>query len=209
MSLVWFKGPDKGDETQYEYDEKVRALIKEKTGLEMTAETGDNLREVNVRFPDMEVAQTLKTKVFSSYTSIYFVDVENHFFACINPDGYKSYLYSSEKYIDEWIRAMIYELPDGTLASAFYDSVNDYIYYYRVFNIGSSFDLDDPTCDTLSIVPVFFSNYIESGKTICNIKNMYINYVRRFEPGQKIIDNNGNVFVTLGDYFLYYNGKNK
>lgn len=209
MSLVWFKGPDKGDGTQYEYDESVRALIKEKTGLEMTAETGDNLREVNVRFPDMEAAQTLTTKVFDRSTSIYFVDVENHFFACMDPGGYEYYLNASYPYVDEWIRAMIYELQDGTLASAYGTNVNASKYNYEGFNIGRYFNLDDQTCDTLLIVPAFFYNYYKSRNTICNIKNMYINYTRRFMPGQKIIDNSGNVFVTLGEYLLYYNGKNK
>ena len=209
MSLVWFKGPDRGDKAQYEYDESVRALIKEKTGLEMTAETGENLREINVRFPDMEAAQTLTTKVFESSTSIYFVDVENHFFACIDPNSYKTYLNSSYPYIDSWMRAMIYELQDGTLASAYGTNVNANTSNYEDFNIGRYFHLDDPTCDTLLIVPAFFHNYHKSRTTICNIKNMYINYARRFIPGQKIIDNSGNVFVTLGDYLLYYNGKNK
>ena len=209
MSLVWFKGPDKGNENQREYDESVRALIKEKTGLEMTAETGDNLREVNVRFPDMEAAQTLKTKVFKSYTSIYFVDVENHFFACIDPDSYEAYLNSSYPYIDSWICAMIYELQDGTLASAYGDNDNAHTSNYEDFNIGRYYHLDDQTCDTLLIVPAFFYNYYKSRNTLCNIKNMYINYTRRFMPGQKIIDNSGNVFVTLGEYLLYYNGKNK
>ena len=208
MSLVWFKGPDRGNETDTEYDKIVRALIKEKIGLEMTPaaeETNERLREINVRFPDMEAAQTLKIKVFSSHTSIYFVDVENHFFACINPNAYESYITSYHPYIDSWLQAMIYELQDGTLASATSSNANN----YDDFNIGRYFSLDDPTCDTLSIVPVFFSNYIGSRKTICHIKNMYINYVRRFKPGQKIIDDSGNVFVTLGEYFLYYNGKNK
>ena len=206
MSLVWFKGPDKGDETQYEYDESVRALIKEKTGLEMTSEeTDESLRKLNVRFPDMEAAQTVNTKVFSSHTSIYFVDVENHFFACISPGSYESYITSYHPYIDTWLQAMIYELEDGTLASATRSNAST----YEDFNIGRYFYLDDPTCDTLSIVPVFFSNTIRSRNRICHIKNMYINYTRRFMPGQKIIDDSGNVFVTLGEYLLYYNGKNK
>ena len=208
MSLVWFKGPDRGEETDAEYDEIVRALIKEKTGLEMTPaaeETNGSLREINVRFPDMEAAQTLKTRVFSSHTSIYFVDVENHFFACIDPNSYQSYITAYHPYIDTWLKAMIYELQDGTLASATRSNASN----YEDFNIGEYFHVDDPTCDTLLIVPVFFSNYIGSSNRMCHIKNMYINYVRRFKPGQKIIDNSGNVFVTLGEYFLYYNGKNK
>ena len=208
MSLVWFKGPGRDNETNTEYDEIVRALIKEKTGLEMTLaaeETNESSREINVRFPDMEAAQTVTAKVLSSHTSIYFVDVENHFFACIDPSSYEYYITSYHPYIDTWLQAMIYELEDGTLASATRSNVSN----YEDFNIGEYFHLDDPTCDTLSIVPVFFSNYIGSRKTVCHIKNMYINYVRRFKPGQKIIDNSGNVFVTLGEYFLYYNGKNK
>ena len=212
MSLVWFKGPDRGNETNTEYDEIVRALIKEKTGLEMTPaaeETNESLREINVRFPDMEAAQTLTTKVFGSSTSIYFVDVENHFFACINPDSYRAYLTAYHPYIDDWLRVMIYELQDGTLASAYCTSSNANSKNYEDFNIGHYFYLDDQTCDTLLIVPAFFHNNYKSRTTVCNIKNMYINYTRRFMPGQKIIDNSGNVFVTLGEYLLYYNGKNK
>ena len=37
------------------------------------------------------------------------------------------------------------------------------------------------------------------------LKNIYINYERRFVAGLKFIDQNGNEFFTLGGYLLYKN----
>ena len=67
--------------------------------------------------------------------------------------------------------------------------------------------MSDETIESLTIVPAFWMCYGDTYGSF--IKNMYVNYVRKFKPGQKIIDNSGNVFITLGDYLLYYNGKNK
>ena len=229
MSLVWFRIPAYLDNSSSYYNQvktnqKAFELIKEKTGLELTL-TNNNWTyyenngfpdecKVDFKFPDMETAQMceidLITDLFSddSQMPICFVDVESHFFAIISPYWYmsndSSKGYQSRHYVHVFIFVMVYEGSDRSLKNG----VTHYnTYFYNHVNISSGNDMSDETIESLTIVPAFWAcrGDIHSDR----IKNMYVNYDRKFKPGQKIIDNSGNVFVTLGDYLLYYNGKNK
>ena len=235
MSLVWFRIPADTDGYNESYrkantNQKAFKLIKEKTGLELTLTSGthndwsyyqnngishNNEYKVDFKFPDMETAQScaigLIADLFSddSHMPICFVDVESHFFAIISPYWYMSHEshkgYQSTGDINSFIFSMVYECSDGSLKNGatmrYTTSLCDHA------NISTYNDISDETIESLTIVPAFWTCYgdIHSDR----IKNMYVNYVRKFKPGQKIIDNSGNVFVTLGDYLLYYNGKNK
>lgn len=235
MSLVWFRIPADTDGWNEPYrkantNQKAFELIKEKTGLELTltSETHNDWSyyqnngisntadyKVDFKFPDMETAQMCKigliTDLFpdDSQMPICFVDVESHFFAIISPYWYMSNAndkgYQNERYVRNFIFSMVYEGSDGSLKSGSTMYYNTY--FYNHVNISSWNNMSDETIESLTIVPAFWTCYgdIHSDR----IKNMYVNYDRKFKPGQKIIDNSGNVFVTLGDYLLYYNGKNK
>ena len=205
-------------------------LIKEKTGLELTltsdthndwgyymnnsiSNTGEY--KVDFKFPDMETAQMceigLITDLFSddSKMPICFVDVENHVFAIISPYWYmsddrdKGYQFQHD--VNEFIISMVYEGSDGSLKSGITRRYATNLHDHA--NICAYTNASDETIESLTIVPVFWTTYPDCYGSF--IKNMYVNYVRKFKPGQKIIDNSGNVFITLGDYLLYYNGKNK
>lgn len=235
MSLVWFRIPADTDGWNEPYrrantNQKAFKLIKEKTGLELTLTSGTHNDwtyyqnnsissalnyEVDFKFPDMETAQMctigLITDLFSddSQMPICFVDVESHFFAIISPYWYMSHEsndgYQSTGHVCDFIFSMVYEGSDGSLKSGI--NMQYGTYFYDHANISSWNRVSDETIESLTIVPAFWTccDNIHSDR----IKNMYVNYDRKFKPGQKIIDNSGNVFVTLGDYLLYYNGKNK
>ena len=69
------------------------------------------------------------------------------------------------------------------------------------FNIPKTTHPFSGTSNSITLVPAFFYYYNSEYKGF--IKNMYIEYERPFQGGQKYIDQNGNRFMTLGGYFLY------
>lgn len=74
-------------------------------------------------------------------------------------------------------------------------------YGYQIFNIPYTTKHFSGTSNSITLVPAFFYKNDDNNKGF--IKNMYIEYERAFQGGQKYIDQNGNIFVTLGGYFLY------
>lgn len=88
---------------------------------------------------------------------------------------------------------------DGTLVNI--KTLNESTQDYDVFNIPYNDKRFDGTSDSITLVPAFFYDYHNNSKGF--IKNMYIEYERPFQGGQKYIDQNGNRFMTLGGHFLY------
>lgn len=72
---------------------------------------------------------------------------------------------------------------------------------YTVFNVPYNDKRFSGTSNSITLAPAFFYYYDDNIKGF--IKNMYIEYERPFQGGQKYIDQNGNRFMTLGGYFLY------
>ena len=70
---------------------------------------------------------------------------------------------------------------------------------YEAFNTPHNIHPFNGTSNSITLVPAFF--YYSDYKGF--IKNMYIEYERPFQGGQKYIDQNGNKFMTLGGYLLY------
>ena len=235
MSLVWFKIPAYTDNPNAYYNiaqTNINAfkLIKEKTGLELTLTSdthndwsyymangisSDANYKVDFKFPDMETAQMcvigLITDWFSddSRMPICFVDVESHFFAIISPYWYTSNDtdkgYPHNHNVKSFVINMVYEDSNGSLKSGVDRKYN--MNFYQYLNICTYNDMSDETIESLTIVPAFWMCQSDTYGSF--IKNMYVNYTRKFKPGQKIIDNSGNVFIALGEYLLYYNGKKK
>ena len=74
-------------------------------------------------------------------------------------------------------------------------------YVNKVFNLPESAQ-NIQSCQSFKIVPAFC--YLSSSTARYGfMKNIYINYTRKFSFGLKFIDQNGNRFVTLGGYLLY------
>ena len=190
MSLVWFSGKAAFDG---ETDSKTLALIEEKTGVVITRNT---YRSADIKFPDMSETTRISCLEMRNSMGVCFVDVENHFFAYALPhEDAKTF----DKPLIQWMRAMVYEI-DGKIWGVDVDS--DRINVCDLFNVPST-TRPNTSKDSFCIIPA----YSTTGYGF--IKNLFVNYDRFFNPGQKIIDDSGNVFITLGGYFLYYNGKNK
>ena len=185
MSLVWFSSAQKDSDTS--------ALIEEKTGLVIERDLYNS--NVYIKFPDMSENTVIECKEMNSPMGVCFVDVENHFFAYGVPhEDAKTF----NKSFGTWMYAMIYEI-DGIIYNI---PVNSGDLICEIFNTPKGTNANTSK-DSFCIVPAYSS----TGYGF--IKNLFVNYDRFFNPGQKIIDDSGNVFITLGGYFLYYNGKNK
>lgn len=188
MSLVYFDGLDN--------DTKTIALIKEKTGLELNYVRGGDygIYECQVKFPDMENYETLymeKPSVLEP--GLCFVDVENHFFACVKPQTDMSD-YMPVRALKVWLGILIHE-KDGKLVSDI--SSNSNYVMSDWCNIPEY--VEDIIKGQITLVPL----YTQDGKSF--VKNTYINYERMFQPGLKFIDQSGKEFITLGGYLLYKN----
>ena len=199
MSLVYFQ-PGSRDQ------DVVLPMIKEKTGLEIevVSTSSYGIWTCNVKFPDMDEAVSLNIRSTSYYDTVsggtVFVDTEKHFFAWVGKDTTKTL---SSVYLTKWLSIMVFEL-DGVLTSAF--PTKDDRYFYEAMNI-PKYAKNDGIKNQITVLPAFIS--IETGSTnypCCYVPNLYINYERTFETGLKFVDENGNEFVTLGSYLLYYNG---
>ena len=92
---------------------------------------------------------------------------------------------------------------DGTLVNI--KTLDESTQDYEVFNIPYNSDRFSGSSNSITLVPAFFYNYYDDSgnKPKGFIKNMYIEYERPFQGGQKYIDQNGNRFMTLGGHFLY------
>lgn len=191
MSLVWFSSaPFNTSSEQTDLD--TIALIEEKTGVVITRDLYNG--RVKIKFPDTENTE-ITCKSMDNKTGVCFVDVENHFFAYGVPGDYA---HSFTSPLPEWMYAMVYEID-----SIIYNIPADSAYgACDIFNAPQKTNANTLK-DSFRIYPA----YSMFGYGV--IKNLFINYDRFFDPGQKIIDDSGNVFVTLGGYLLYYNGKNK
>ena len=88
---------------------------------------------------------------------------------------------------------------NGTLINIKKDPSSNY--GYQMFNTPYSSAPFRGTSNSITLSPAFFYDYNSGYKGF--IKNMYIEYERPFQGGQKYIDQNGNRFMTLGGYFLY------
>lgn len=90
---------------------------------------------------------------------------------------------------------------DGTLVNI--KTLNESTREYEVFNIPYNDNRFIGASNSITLVPVFFYDHRDSNNGKGFIKNMYIEYERPFQGGQKYIDQNGNRFMTLGGYFFY------
>lgn len=205
MSLVYFSVVS-GDGTET----ATLQLIKEKTGVEITdlGEQSYGIYTYGIRFPNMETAQKVRCESFNKNGTV-FVDVDNHFLMLTTNSGTG---YSD--YVNEFFPIIIFDYK-GTLYNVCYASS---ISWDNSMNSNCSGNLPDYQGNaaekqdvTLAPLRVFATNQLvqpnQSVKSF--IKNCYTNYERKFQRAQKFIDQNGNEFITLGGYLLYYNGKHK
>ena len=186
-------------------ESELLATIKQKTGLELTASgPRDNygLVPFNVRFPDMGESQAVGIYEFTE-SGILFIDADNHFLCYSIENGLSSY-----SYVDRLYRALIFD-SNGKLANVCY-TYNREFYYTMTAYGGYAENNNSKSNITLCPLRVYTQNNLNGANNVyAFVKNCYVNYERKFRRNLKFIDQNGNEFITLGGYLLYYNGKHK
>ena len=180
------------------------ALIKEKTGLEITPPEGGSKEGLfKMRFPDMENAKNVYLYNGFSQTGTIFIDAANHFLAYVVGDGVSVITYFNSMY-----RNFIFDY-NGELGNMCVTS--NIRWSYTNTSLDSDFYIaeNNATKQNIVLAPLrvrgTYRNKDGTNDLWFNafVKNVYINYERRFQPGLKFIDQNGNKFVTLGGYLLY------
>lgn len=175
------------------------SIIKERTGLELEAlDSGSyGIKTFNMRFPDMETGQSIKSKYLNT-SGTFFIDSDNHFLC---------HTLSTEKsnftYVDTLYNAILFDC-DGQLVNVV-SSIN--YDWKNIMNISMQSDVkyleNDSSRNNITLCPL---RVYASGKQSF-IKNCYVNYERKFSKCLKFIDENGNEYVSLGGYLLYRNDK--
>lgn len=188
---------------------EIIATIKQRTGLELTSlgSASNSMEPFNVRFPDMKESQEINIQEFTS-SGTFFIDATNHFLCYTVGTGMGSY-----RYVDNLYRAIVYDF-NGVLANvSMITEINWNVMNIDMYNGGyieNDYSKNDITLVPLRVYACNHDNKYEGRKYVKGfIKNCYVNYERKFQRNIKFIDQNGNEFVTLGGYLLYYNGKHK
>ena len=181
---------------------EIIATIKQRTGVELEA-TGQESYEVrpyNVRFPDMETAQSVKLGYITS-SGTFFIDVDNHFLCYSINSGTENY-----DYVDDLYRILLFDF-NGKLVNVCYSRDPRWFETLNVADRDQNYYAEnDFSKSNITLCPLRVRAYNDlngAGTVKAFVKNCYVNYERQFQRNLKFIDQNGNRFVTLGGYLLY------
>lgn len=188
-------------------ESELLATIKQRTGLEMEAlDSGSGgIKTFSMRFPNMETAQNIGLEYFNERGTL-FIDADNHFLCYSIASGTANY-----SYVDDLYKALVFDY-NGKLANICYAIDKR---WYEVMNAAGDSNYyaeDDSSKSNITLCPlrVYAYNNLNGANNVRGfVKNCYVNYERKFQRNLKFIDQNGNEFITLGSYLLYYNGKHK
>lgn len=183
------------------------ALIKQRTGLELEAlDSGSyGIKTFSMRFPDMETSQSIAMGYLNG-NGTFFIDATNHFLCYTIGTGIGSY-----QYVDDLYRTIIFDF-DGMLANVCMRTDCSWTQMMNIDMYSGNYIENDYSKNDITLVPLKVwacnhDNNSDNRKYVQGfIKNCYVNYERQFQRGLKFTDQNGNEFVTLGGYMLYYNG---
>ena len=194
---------------EYTYEDansvnEIIATIKQRTGVELEATGGENyeVRPYNVRFPDMETAQSVKLG-YLTYSGTFFIDLDNHFLCYTIHSGTEKY-----NYVDDLYRVLIFDY-NGKLANVCYTRDPVWTSTMNIADQSGNYDYyteDDSSKSNITLCPLrvkAYNDLNDAGTVKTFVKNCYVNYERKFQKNLKFIDQNGNRFVTLGGYLLY------
>ena len=178
-------------------ESELLTIIKQRTGLELEAlDNGSyGIKTFNMRFPDMETAQSIELGYFNNNGTL-FIDVDNHFLCYSIANGTGSY-----SYVDALYRNFVFDY-NGKLANICYSADRN----WSVMNTGGNYTKDDSSKSNIILCPLrtyAYDSLNGANHVQAFVKNCYVNYDRKFQKGLKFIDQNGNRFVTLGGYILY------
>ena len=181
-------------------ESELLTIIKQRTGLELEklSSTGAHSDKFNMRFPDMETAQSIELKSLNR-NGTFFIDADNHFLCYSIASGTEA-----TSYMDDLYRILVSDF-NGKLANICYSTRQS---FGDTVNAGGYYAVDDSSKSNITLCPLRVSASDGIGdikKVQAFVKNCYVNYERKFQKCLKFIDQNGNRFVTLGGYLLYKN----
>ena len=171
--------------------------IESKTGvkIESTRNSGDTYSDIKkITFTDGNYISMETNEYHDSTEWIVFIDDYTHLFI-FTQDGYiqKGSNLSGNSSMSDFHKMFLVDI-EGNIC----DIICQKNFYY-IFNFPYNAK-DEASKQSIKIVPAFcYYDYNRIGF----LKNVYINYERRFDAGLKFVDQNGNRFVTLGSYLLY------
>ena len=176
--------------------------IENKTGvkIESTLSSDDRyVRITKITFTDgAQITYSNSSEIYIYASELVIIDDKNHLFVLTNNSTGAS---MSNMDINSNIRnsydVFIADVEETTCNIIYVGSyIND------VFNLPESAQ-NIQSSQSFKIVPAFCYVDTSPNDTYGFMKNMYINYTRKFSFGLKFVDQNGNRFVTLGGYLLY------
>ena len=158
----------------------------------------DNYSFDTITFPD---GKTVKSdNIISSYSSTdntMLVDTVNHFLLYTYTIGKGSEYEPGTIYGDYCLPCVFFvaEHNDGIV----WVNMDDRL-VYDIFNIPKS-PQNEPRNNSINITPCVYGFSNNSYQ----LKNVFVNYTRRFDNLLKFVDEKGKEFITLGGYLLYKN----
>ena len=182
--------------------------IENKTGVKIEStrdSSGTSSHITSITFTDgAQITYSSDVDLQDSTSRTVIIDDKNHLFVSTSDSTSAS---MSNMNINSNIRSS-YDVFIADVEETACDIIYVGSYVNKVFNL-PEYAQNIQSCQSFKIVPAFC--YIDSSPidSYGSMKNIYINYTREFSFGLKFIDQNGNEFITLGGYLLYYNGKHK
>lgn len=169
----------------------------------VSSETGVTFNYANndydtITFPDGKTVKSNKTITgATSANNTMLVDTDNHFLLYTYTIGAGSDYEPGTLYNGYGLPCVFFvaEHNDGIV---WINMNNNYV--YELFNIPKR-PQNEPRNNSINITPCVYGFIGNSYQ----LKNVFINYNRRFDNLLKFVDQNGNEFVTLGGYLLYKN----
>lgn len=179
--------------------------IESKTGvkIESTRDSNDTYSSITkITFTDGNYISMSTTGYYDSTEWSVFIDDYTHLFIFTNDTCIQSGSnFSNSSIMDQFHNMFIVDI-EGNICN-----ISCSQSFYSTFNI-TNYAKSEVVKQSIKIAPAF-CYYGYDGSPTGFLKNVYINYERRFDAGLKFVDQNGNEFITLGGYLLYYNGKHK
>lgn len=179
----------------------------------VSSETGVTFNYANnkydtITFPDGKTVKSNKPKTSaSSVNNTMLVDTDNHFLLYTYTIGEGSDYRPDTTYNSHILpcRFFVAEHNDGIV---WIDTYNIDYSLYAIFNIPQE-PQNEPRNNSIELTPCVYCPPNITNPISYQLKNVFVNYTRSFDNLLKFIDQNGNEFITLGGYLLYYNGKHK
>lgn len=137
-------------------ESELLTIIKQRTGLELEAlDSGSyGIQKFNMRFPDMETAQSINLEYLNS-TGTFFIDADNHFLCYSIASGMGSY-----SYVDDLYKVLVFDC-NGKLCNVCYNNDQN---RGNTMNVMSYYAEDDSSKSKITLCPL----RVVAGNTVSN-----------------------------------------